>query len=599
MNRAAHVRLAQLAGSVARFIGGVLVFVVALPCGVLVHASAPALTRVVVATANRAMAPAFRGQVEVQSLRRFGLHGVEGAALVVRDPQGQEVATANGVTVHIRLPALAWAELRGRRDVPIVIDDVLFRTIEATLVKGSDGQPTLALAFAPRHPTKTTTSPVWVTLRSLRGDSLRVRGQLGPFHELTASAAAVEASFAHDDRGTTATVRRLDLTIVGVAAQPIRTAIRGDASLPASGPRRASASAAGSIGEVPFEFAGSLQGDHVEASLDVRATEDALRPLAPSLALGTPASAHVELHGLLTRAHASARIVAAGGTLDANADLWHVDAASTIAFDARAAVPNLARVPLLRERSVHGAGTLASSGVVNLPEARIDAELELGLAGARLQDLAAPRAVAHARVRGALASPVAHVSFLAEGVRVAGQRLDSVAMEADGPLREPAVTVVLKGPHVPEVHARATLDLARGFDVREARAVLTRGGAQVVARVDRIHTGGGAVDVTGIDVESGGEPLRGEAHVRPQLLWMRLSTAGMRPESGLATGRGLAGHDGTRVRRRRYARGPRGSSRSPERRLRGCGPRVETHQRASRAPVRRTASRRARRSRLG
>ena len=83
-----------------------------------------------------------------------------------------------------------------------------------------------------------------------------------------------------------------------------------------------------------------MQGDHVEATLDVRATDDALRRLAPWLALGTPASAHVELHGLLTRAHASARIVAAGGTLDASADLSHEDAASTIAFDARAAVPS-------------------------------------------------------------------------------------------------------------------------------------------------------------------------------------------------------------------------------------------------------------------
>ena len=209
-NRARH-GWPHLARSAARFIGVVLVFVCALPCAVLVHASAPALTRVVVATANRAMAGAFRGQVEVLSLRRFGLHGVEGAALAVRDPQGREVATANGVTVHIRLPALAWAELRGRRDVPIVIDDVFFRSIEATLVKGSDGQPTLALAFAPRHPKNTTTSPVWVTLRSLRGHSLRVRGQLGPFHELTASASAVEASLAHDERGTTAAMRRLDL----------------------------------------------------------------------------------------------------------------------------------------------------------------------------------------------------------------------------------------------------------------------------------------------------------------------------------------------------------------------------------------------------
>ena len=220
---------------------------------------------------------------------------------------------------------------------------------------------------------------------------------------------------------------------------------------------------------------------------------------------------------------------------------------------------------------------------MNLPQASIEAELELGVLGARLQGVAAARAVAHAQCAARRVAAGASVAPGRGRPPWPVKTLDTVAVEADGPLREPAVTVVLKGPHVPEVHARATLDVARGFEMREPRAVLTRGGARVVARADRIRAGGGAVDVTGIDVESAGEPLRGEAHVVPQLLWMRLSTAGMNlnPVLRLAGASPVTmGHVSVDVDVRADRAGAR---RSPERRLRRRRPRVETHQRACRA----------------
>jgi translocation and assembly module TamB len=472
----------------AASLAAALIFVGMMPIAVLVHADTAAMRQLVVAAANRAMVDAFRGQVEVQSVSRVGLRGFDGAAAVVRDDQGRVVSVVEGVDVRVALAALARAALRRAGEIPVVLTRVDIRHLDVTLVRGADGRPTLAHALEPRHPSPdgAPSRSIRLDVRTLRVESASVQGALGAIDRIDASLSALDASLTHDERATNAHVRRVFFQLSGVAPRPIRATMGADLSLPAHGEPRANTTVEGSVGDVPISADGSLRGRHVDARLDVQATPDGLRTLVPSLALESPASVHAEIHGWLSSVRASLRVRGADGTLDADAG-GGLD-------------PNNKTVE----------GWLA----VRLSEGRIGGQV-VGLA------------VARADIEGALASPRGRLTLRAERVRAVGRTFDHVAIDADGPLREPVVAVSLEGPDLPDVRARATLGLGDGIEAHAATVVLSRPAWRMEARVARVHAVAGALDATGIEVLSGGDRLRGEAHVRRQSVALRFRTAGM------------------------------------------------------------------------
>jgi translocation and assembly module TamB len=475
----------------AAALGALLVFAFALPCAVLVHAGAPAVRRLVAAETNRALEGLLRGHVEIRSIRRLGLYGLDDVSATVRDPDGRTVAVIDGVTVRTRLAVLAWAALHGNGELPFLLREVRVRSLDATLVPGPDGEPTLAHDLEPVPPPPGAPArPVRLEIAALRVESARIHGRLGAFEDFAASVSPLEASFEHDDRATAGRVRKMDTTVTGVAPAPVHASMQGDFSLPASGAPHATAQVEARVGELPVTAAATLDGSRIDGELTARATRESLEALAPQLAFLAPALARAEVHGTLTAPHASARVVAPAGTLDATADL-----------DRR------------------GRGDLAASAV--------DATLDLRVRDVRVEGQEVGRADARARVQGALSSPRVHLSAVAEGVRVAGRPLDRVSVEAEGPVREPAVQALVEGAGLPRIEARASLELGGAPEVRAPVVELTRDGETVVVAADRVRAAQGAVDVTGIEIRSGGEPLRGEAHLRPRGVRVRLSTAGM------------------------------------------------------------------------
>jgi translocation and assembly module TamB len=469
-------------------LGALLVFVCTLPIAVVLHADTAAMRGLVVATVNQAISDTFRGKLELQAPSHLGLRGFEGAAAVLRDDQGRPVAVVDGVDARLVLTDLARVALRPGGQLRVVLSRVRIGRVEATLVRGADGQPTLVHALEPRHPSANgSSSPnLRVEIRSLGLDNANVRGALGDIDRIDASVSALDASVVHDERATFARIRTALVQLAGVAPRPIRAVVGADFSLPAREQSALSLSLDGSVGGVRVTAGGSLHGPRVDAHLDAQATPQAIRELVPQLLLESPASAHAELHGGVSGFRASLRVRGADGALDADAE---------------------GGLDVARE-------TLAGALDLRLSEAHIGGQ-SVGLA------------VAHASVHGSLASPQGRLTLSAERLRVAGRAIDTAAIDAEGAVRAPRVTVTLAGPEVPDVYARATLAFGDGVDARGATVVLSRRSWRVVARVDRAHAGGGTFDATGIEVVSAGAPIRGEAHVRPESVSLRLSTTGM------------------------------------------------------------------------
>ena len=77
MRDATPSRWRRAARGTAATLGALLGFVCALPCGVLVHAGAPPMRRLVAAEVGRALEGKLRGRLEIRSIRRVGLDGVD------------------------------------------------------------------------------------------------------------------------------------------------------------------------------------------------------------------------------------------------------------------------------------------------------------------------------------------------------------------------------------------------------------------------------------------------------------------------------------------------------------------------------------------
>ncbi len=524
-------RRASALGLAGAVLGAAVVFVCALVVGTLVHTGTPAMRRLAVSAADRALAGSFRGRVQVQALKRFGLEGVEGLAAVAYDPVGREVARVQDANARIDLPALAWSAALGRGPIPIVLRDVRIRDVDVNLVPDASGRPTLPGAFEPATPSNpqghgAPSRGVRVEVESFRVERARVHGALAPFEAFDARATGLSSSFAHDDASTTARVRRLDLEVTGVAPQRVLATVRADVVLPARGERVASAHVEGHVGEIPLSFDGSIHGERIEARLDLQGTRDAVRHLAPQLAFAAPLSAHAEVHGDLSAPSGSARVDATGVSLDARAQLRRRGERTLVDFEAHGA-SELSRMRPLRPGGLHGAARLDSTGRVDLGQKTIEGRVELQGADVAVGKQSLRRVRAWGRVQGRLSAPLGHLTVEGERVRLGGRTFDEVRVRADGPLRAPKVAVTARGPRLPNVAARASLSFEDGLGARRAVVELSRGGAVVVASVDRLRAAAGAIDATGIEVQAAGSPLRGEAHVRSGTITLRLATAGM------------------------------------------------------------------------
>jgi translocation and assembly module TamB len=442
--------LLRAAVAVARALGVTLLVVVALAVGLSTQSSTPAFRRLVVGRVNRALQGAFRGQVEVTSVGRLSWRWVEGVSGVVRDAQGRTVLHIERSRARLDTPALVWSWLT-RKDVLPVSLRIRAGLLEATLVAGPDGQPTLVHAFEPLSPPRGGGPRVRVELGEVRVDRLVVRGMIPG--ELQAKASARGVFSSEEDRSAVVAID-------------------------------------GSLGEVPFRARGAMAGRTFDARVDVDeatpaalglATREALRlharvrgtiPVlwvsaeleqvrggradveATVFAKGEPVVAgDVVVRGLDPSSFtpswprgsfgAHAHLLAHGTTalVSARSDPTTVGSLAVPALDAfaaydrgRADLALRAHPPTrwrLREGTDIEGAELSATAEMDVPRGTTEGHVEARFAAARVGSLRLGRSSLEGRWKGPAPSPEVHVSARAEGVALGGRSLQ-VTLDLDG-----------------------------------------------------------------------------------------------------------------------------------------------------------------------
>lgn len=306
-------------------------FVVALVVGVFVHLDAAVVKRLVAAQATAILGGIFEGRIVVERVGNLGLSGLGGVRGRVLDPRGNEVLFVDGVRVRIRTKDLVRSLLAGG-DVVVPVEEASIDHVAVSLDADPAGHLALVSAFAPRHPSPPSPTPtrsgVRVDAPSIRLNHAWVYGK--PSTELLVDAELHELRLGvhYDDDATRAVLEGVEVVTRALPAHvDPRGTLRARFSMPSDSgrPYGASADFDGVVARVATRLHASLDGEHVEALVDMNDPSAAgVRSLVPGLELREDVAAHVEARGDLPSMTAKARVTAGRATLD-------LDASATVA----------------------------------------------------------------------------------------------------------------------------------------------------------------------------------------------------------------------------------------------------------------------------
>jgi len=232
----------------------------------------------------------------------------------------------------------------------------------------------------------------------------------------------------------------------------------------------------------------------------------------------------VDAKATFTQARASGTLHVAepGAPTDVRFDVRRHGSETTIALDAHAHARDLALLPQLRGHGAGGEADVDIEGRTRLGTGTVDARFEARVAGAHVGHDGVRWAVVRGRVHGPLRAPRGRVTLRALDVRAAGIEVVSASVDAAGPVREPTVTASLRGGSIPDVDAHATLGFAHAVRAQRLVFRLSRNATTVTGRVAAVRAGGGRVDVTGLEIDGIGAPVRGDAHIARGAVAVRL-----------------------------------------------------------------------------
>lgn len=356
-------RALRLLASGARGVGLVATFIGALVVGVSVHSNTPAFRRLASEVGNRALGSLFEGKIvvhDVESLSIGSRAKVRVRQAEVIDPEGHRVILADGVEAEIDLRRLLTAlATTGAPDV--ALHDVHVQNAEVVLDVDPAGKPWIARTFNGAHaPAQDGSRPATpsgvrvaakteprVTIDRASIGHARVHGTLVP-PSLDGETADLEARFRFENKRIAITVDkgRVTLTSPKIPEQkaPLVAAIRGDLGIGLGGTTTqldGNVELEGSVGSVPVKARGKLQGDKVEAAVDIPRTEpSAITGAFGQVPLTKPVEIHARADGKLPTIGLSARVrvgesdVVANGEIDVregkafkvDVDASHVDA---------------------------------------------------------------------------------------------------------------------------------------------------------------------------------------------------------------------------------------------------------------------------------
>ncbi len=329
---------------VARAIGGLVAGVIVLVALAVLAVNLPWGRRLAVRELNAALAPMFKGHIVVERVGRLGLYGAGGLDAHVTAPDGTLVLAAHGASARIAPIALLRSFLQHHGDLQIEVLDVDVRSLEVNLDTDAAGVLKVQSAFDPAQPAPATPPPpgrpLLLEFPSVTLTRGWVHGQMKGAPPIDADLDELRASVRVPPDGLAIDVPRVDLRTRGMPqGADAHARIEAHLAMPSKAGANlgASGALAGDIGGIPTTANVSLDGDRLEAVLDVpEASADAIRALAPQLGLQRAASAHVEAHGPLASLAVTAHLATGRSTIDATGNVAVTGVQSaTLHVDAR------------------------------------------------------------------------------------------------------------------------------------------------------------------------------------------------------------------------------------------------------------------------
>ncbi|HVJ90232.1 MAG TPA: hypothetical protein VM580_10550, partial [Labilithrix sp.] len=346
------------------------IFTGALAGGVVLHANTPSVRRIAVRVTNRVAGRLFEGKIVVGEVHSISLGATSHARIRdvdVKTDNDQPVLHAHQVEASIDLRRLLRA-LATHRPADVVLNELRIDELDLRLdadaregtsiarafrAKGTPVAPTPPATERPENPATPTTAPeapprtptVRITRASIgRG---QLRGNLVP-PELDGTISDFQGRVDLEEGKLAFTLESTGLTLHSPRAPnqtaPMTGTARGVFGMDLATARlTGKADVVGACGAVPVVAHAELDGDKVDATVDIaRTTPDAIATAFANLPLSEPGELHARAHGILptiaidARAKLGAANVSASGEIDLRAGKafkLDVDAAQ---LDARA-----------------------------------------------------------------------------------------------------------------------------------------------------------------------------------------------------------------------------------------------------------------------
>lgn len=318
------------------------VFTSALLGGVVLHANLAGFRRAGTAIANRAMEPIFEGKIVVGGIDELHIGSksrVRVHSASVYDPDGRRVGAIDGLDATINLRSLLKSIYSGHGPA-VELENVRIDTADVTLDRDADGKPVIAKTFHPKPSTKksttaektsSTASEPYLDIASVRIGHAHVHGDLVPPKlDGTADDVVARVHLEHDvvridlDDGKV----RLDAPMAPNQKQPVLGSAKGTLAYDIAAAKLSGhADVTGNAGAVPLVARAQMDGDDVDATVDVARIEvDPLGKAFSDLPFGRPIEVHAHAHGKLpdlaidVRGRVGESDITAKGTLDLRED---------------------------------------------------------------------------------------------------------------------------------------------------------------------------------------------------------------------------------------------------------------------------------------
>jgi translocation and assembly module TamB len=290
-------------GVVCTVLGTALTFAVAMAAGVLLHLDLPVARQFAARALSSALWAQFKGTITLERVGVLHLDRVGGLDVRILAADGTSLIAARGVRARIHPIAFVKSVLRGAGDLDVGVFDIDVQFLDVCLDATEAGPLKLQNALRLSDPSKPTGGgrPLRLAFDEVTVRHAFVHGQMKGVPLIDADLEGLRGTVKVDPSGVAVDVTRVALVArrMPQGANP-RGTIEAHVQVPSKTGHSFGLGAAfnGDIGGIPATASAAIDGEHLDAVLDVpEVADEIVRAVVAQMPLHRPIAAHAEAHG--------------------------------------------------------------------------------------------------------------------------------------------------------------------------------------------------------------------------------------------------------------------------------------------------------------